>query len=563
MIDYRFDADGDYLLAVSDLAYRGGFLYRLVASELPQIENIEPRAMTAGKPTELVAFGRNLGSAAQKSAWSVEGLPLDQFRFSAQAPPDLLALGEYRFLEHPVDHSVLPTAATCTLVGYQVLPPLGEGVRRTTTMLVTGDPVVAEVEPNDQADAAQLLQAPVAVSGRFDRPRDLDFYTFDSGEGGSFAFEVFCERIAGRADPFLIVRDEQGGTVVEGDDYGHQMNAFVGHLRDPVVVADLKPQQKYRVLVGDRYGRGGARLQYVLTIHRSRPDFFVAAIHRHNPNPAGTNIWRGGTEWLDIVVHRTEGHRGPITLTAENLPAGVHAVPTSVQDGSRGTFVLWSDADAPIGVQPIRLTATGERQGEMLKRTVRPYSRVWPIANIGTSRPTARAARGDVRVGAVCRRDRTGTDQRQGRAAGSAESGRPARLARRSERNQAGGARLSGQFPAGRDGASRRGDGSGAEYQCASRHAARGLHDGRAMPVASPLLARAECDRQAGEPDDLCQPAADDHGAAAGKALSAKLAATSPPAGAGRCGYFCRSNSNGAFLPSLTSAVKSLSAIVR
>ncbi len=255
-------------------------------------------------------------------------------------------------------------------------------------MLVTGDPVVAEVEPNDQADAAQLLQAPVAVGGRFDRPRDLDFYTFDSGEGGSFAFEVFCERIAGRADPFLIVRDEQGGTVVEGDDYGHQMNAFVGHLRDPVVVADLKPQQKYRVLVGDRYGRGGARLQYVLTIHRSRPDFFVAAIHRHNPNPAGTNIWRGGTEWLDIVVHRTEGHRGPITLTAENLPAGVHAVPTSVQDGSRGTFVLWSDADAPLGVQSIRLTATGERQGEMLKRTVRPYSRVWPIANIGTSRPT-------------------------------------------------------------------------------------------------------------------------------------------------------------------------------
>ncbi len=129
MIDYRFDADGDYLLSVSDLAYRGGFLYRLVASELPQIENIEPRAMTAGKPTELVAFGRNLGSAAQKSAWSVEGLPLDQFKFSARAPPDLLALGEYRFLEHPVDHSVLPTAATCTLVGYQVLPPLGEGAR--------------------------------------------------------------------------------------------------------------------------------------------------------------------------------------------------------------------------------------------------------------------------------------------------------------------------------------------------------------------------------------------------------------------------------------------------
>ncbi len=388
LIDYQFTADGTYLLNVSDLSYRGGFLYRLIVSDMPQIENIEPRALTAGKPTDVTVFGRNLGPSAQKSPWVVGDLPLDQFRYSVQAPADLLTLGEFRFVEHPDDFSVLPSAATCTLTGYQIVPPLGESVQRATTMVVTPDPVLPEVEPNDQAEAAQALTVPVAVSGRFDRPRDLDTYSFDSGEGGSHAFEVFCERIAGRADPFLIVQDEQGNTVVEGDDFGSRINAFDGHLRDPVTVVDLKPKQKYRVLVGDRYGRGGARLQYVLTIHRSRPDFFVAAIHRQNPGPAGVNVWRGGAEWLDVVIHRTEGNRGPITLTAENLPPGMHAVPTTIQDGSRGTFVLWSDAEAPVGAQPIRLVASAKRGDETLTRTVRPYARVWQQANVGTSRPT-------------------------------------------------------------------------------------------------------------------------------------------------------------------------------
>ncbi len=181
----------------------------------------------------MTAYGRNLGPASQKSAWVVGDLPLDQFRYAAAAPADLLTLGEFRFLEHPVDYSVLPSAATCTLVGCQIVPPLGESVQRATTMLVTPDPVLPEVEPNDQPDAAQVLALPVAVSGRFDRPRNIDMYAFDSGEGGSFACEVFCERIAGRADAFLIVQDEQGGTVVEGDDFGNRINAFDGHFAIP------------------------------------------------------------------------------------------------------------------------------------------------------------------------------------------------------------------------------------------------------------------------------------------------------------------------------------------
>ena len=35
---------------------------------------------------------------------------------------------KYRFFEHPTDHSVLPTAATCTLTGFQARPPLPDAL---------------------------------------------------------------------------------------------------------------------------------------------------------------------------------------------------------------------------------------------------------------------------------------------------------------------------------------------------------------------------------------------------------------------------------------------------
>ncbi|MFL5342184.1 MAG: hypothetical protein ACJ8F7_18720, partial [Gemmataceae bacterium] len=53
---------------------------------------------------------------------------------------------------------------------------------------------------------------------------------------------------------------------------------------------NLGGKRKYRVLVQDRYRRGGARYQYVLTIRKPVPDFYVAAIHSQNPGPGGLTV---------------------------------------------------------------------------------------------------------------------------------------------------------------------------------------------------------------------------------------------------------------------------------
>jgi hypothetical protein len=255
-------------------------------------------------------------------------------------------------------------------------------------LLVTDAPVALEVEPNDDPTRPQPLPLPVALAGRFDKERDADWYEIEPPETGSYSFEVYCERVAGRADPYLVVFDEKDGRVQELDDFGIRTNAFDGHLRDPQGAVNLTAKKKYRVLVQDRYKRGGARYQYVLTIRKAAPDFYPAAIHRQNPGPGGTGVLKGGATYLDVIVHGKEGFAGPLTITADGLPKGLHVAPATINNDTKGVVVMWADKDAPDWAGPVRLTATAKVGDAVLTREVRPYTRVWSANDLNSSRPT-------------------------------------------------------------------------------------------------------------------------------------------------------------------------------
>ena len=371
LVDFVAPEEGDYLVKLHDLSFRGGYPYRLIVTDRPQVENVFPRAVQAGKSTELSVFGRNLGAGSKPSPWRIFDLPLDEARITVKPPADILDLGAYRFFEHPTDHSVLPTAATCTLRGFQFRPTFGEVAANAQTLVLVDTPVTLEAEPNDTPEQAQPIKLPAVVSGRFDRERDADWYEFETTEAGPYAFEVYCERIGGRADPYLVVMDAKGNRVAELDDFGHRINAFDGHLRDPSGLVSLAGKSKYRVMVQDRYRRGGARYQYVLTVGQPVPDFFVAAIHGQNPGPAGTTVRAGGAAWLDVIVHQAGGFNGPITLTAEGLPPGVHAQPATVPRQPRRLRHLGGPG-AAAWTGTVKLFATAKQGERVLRREVRP-----------------------------------------------------------------------------------------------------------------------------------------------------------------------------------------------
>ena len=379
LVEFIAPKDGDYFVTINDLSFRGGFPYRLVIADHPHVENLFPRVVQAGKKAELTVYGRNLGSGAKPSPWSVNDLSLDALAESVTPSDDILKRGIFRFTDHPTGHSVLPTAATCTLHGYQ---------HRGVPLLVSDIAVSLEQEPNDDPLKPQKLTLPVALAGRFDKERDADWYEIEPPENGSYSFEVYCERIAGRADPYLVVLDEKDGRVAELDDFGIRMNAFDGHIRDVSGTVNLTGKKKYRVLVQDRYRRGGARYQYVLVIRKAVPDFFPAVIHHQNPGPGGTTIRKGGAAYLDVIIHNVGGFSGTVTITADGLPKGLHVAPTTINNDTRGVLVLWADKDAPDWVGPIQLTATGKSGEVTITREVRPYTRVWNSADLNSSRPT-------------------------------------------------------------------------------------------------------------------------------------------------------------------------------
>ncbi len=378
LVEFIAPRDGDYFVTLNDLSFRGGQPYRLLITDQPHVENLFPRAVTVGRDATLSIFGRNLGKNAKPSTLPINDLPLDLLTESVTPPKDVFERGRFLFAEHPTGHSVLPTAATATLIGFQ---------HRGIPLLLTDAPASLEAEPNDDSTKPQPLRLPAVVSGRFDRERDADWYSIEPPESGNYSFEVYCERIAGRADPYLVILDDKENRVAELDDFGIRTNAFDGHIRDVSGSANLTAKKKYRVLVQDRYRRGGPRYQYVLSIRKPVPDFFPAVIHRQNPGPGGTTIPKGGATYLDVMVHMSGGFRGPFTITAEGLPKGVHATPTTISD-SRGVFVLWADKDAADWVGPVKLTATASRDGVKLVREVRPYSRVWQSTDLNSSRPT-------------------------------------------------------------------------------------------------------------------------------------------------------------------------------
>lgn len=379
LAEFVAPADGDYFVVLSDLTLRGGHPYRLVITDKPHVENLFPPVMQVGKKAELTVFGQNLGNGSKASALILNDLPLDALTESVTPPDDILKRGLFTFTDHPTGHSVLPTAATCTLHGFQ---------HRGVPLLVTDLPITLEQEPNDDPLKPQKLDLPVAVAGRFDKERDADWYEITPAEGGSYAFDVYCERIAGRADPYLVVFDEKDTRLVELDDFGIRTNAFDGHLRDPQGTVNLDAKKKYRVLVQDRYRRGGARYQYVLTIRKAVPDFYPAVIHQQNPGPGGTTVRTGGAAYLDVIVHNKEGFNGTVTITADGLPKGLHAAPVTVTNDNRGVVVLWADKDAAEWVGPIKLTATAKSGDATITREVRPYTRVWNSTDLNSSRPT-------------------------------------------------------------------------------------------------------------------------------------------------------------------------------
>lgn len=378
-LDYTFADDGEYLLRLYDATFSGGLPYRLIISNRPHIENVFPPAVVPGQATELTVLGRNLpgGKAAPDAV--VLDQPLERLTVPYAARQDPAAALRFDFLNHPASPST-------TLRGVQVFPAELKNALSPALLLHAPYPVTKEQEPNDAIGKAQPLNLPTVLCGRFDKPGDADWYSFRLKARETIELSLYCERMDMPGDPFLLITDAQGKELASLDDFGINFNALAQFHRDPVGTFTAPAEGSYRLLVQERYGRGGPRFLYAIRIGKPEPDFYPVVIHETNPDPTCPVVRRGGSAFYEVCLNR-RNFNGPVTIEAEGLPAGVSCPLVHVSPQTEFANVVFSAAaDAPVWAGAVRLKAWALVGDQRVEREVRCCQRRWAIANISTSR---------------------------------------------------------------------------------------------------------------------------------------------------------------------------------
>jgi hypothetical protein len=373
-LDFAAPADGDYVVRVHDMTFRGGLPYRIVISTLPHIEQVFPMAIVPGEKSALTLFGRNL-PGGKVSPWKTHDDALDQLTLQP-APYEARLANTFTFGRHMPSPSL-------NARGIQVWP-FKDGLN-PITLAFADAPITLEKEPNDTAETAQPITLPTVVCGRFDKPGDADWYSFTAKKGESYAVDLLCERLELPGDPYVIVFGSKGTEIAAFDDHGINFNALAQANRDPIGVLNIPADGQYKVFVQERYRNGGARYQYVLKITKFAPDFYPVVFHETPNEPSCPCVRQGGSAFYEICLNR-RNYAGPVVIEAEGLPPGVKCEPVHVSpQGQFANVVFTASLDAPEWAGALKLKAWAMIDGKKVEREVRPVQRRHPVANINHS----------------------------------------------------------------------------------------------------------------------------------------------------------------------------------
>ena len=212
------------------------------------------------------------------------------------------------------------------------------GVSTIGLFIISDEPELMEVEPNNDAEHAQQISLPCVMNGRFQQGEDVDWYKFKATAGQEVVFAVQCARledkihdISPHADPMLVVFDSVGNELARNDDY---------YRADSLIHYKFEKAGEYRVQIRDVNYQGSPHWVYRLNV-TSRP--YVTSIVPCAVQPGksqdvrvlGWNLGGAQTAHVDVPANAPPGLWG----TALKLPNGIsNWVPLLVTDVAQAGF---------------------------------------------------------------------------------------------------------------------------------------------------------------------------------------------------------------------------------
>jgi hypothetical protein len=318
----KMPKDGGILVQVRDNIYGGNdsATYRLRIAPTPYATGFYPLGGPRGKPLTLTASGGSLKTPIQKTIT----LPNEP---GARFDP-----GSFEGPEGSVSATVL------VVVGDE--NEVNEGVRES------------------EGIGALPIKLGQTMNGRIERRGEFDLYTIDVKKGDKFRVKVDAEPLGSWLDSVVTIRDKDGKTLAENDDFGSDGSNNVqrgvdflglrGGTSDSQLDFLAAEDGKVTIEVTDRYGDGGPEYAYRLSVGASRPDFSIhlllgnptangqvfnamnARTGRLTPGQFGVFNLPTGTKVPVNFVVVPEGRPGPVTVRVEGLPDGVTAAPVKV-----------------------------------------------------------------------------------------------------------------------------------------------------------------------------------------------------------------------------------------
>jgi hypothetical protein len=341
-------ADGEYLLVLRDLRYRGGdrHLYRLSMGELPYVTAAFPGGGRAGESLDLDLIGFNLGTGTRARV----ALP-------SEAPPEPLAraLPLPGGFSNPVSLDVDEGPETKE----------AEGGARTTNN--------QQPATNNDPSTAEPIPAPGTVSGRLlavgGAGSDTDCYRFRAEKGQRLLLEVAARRLGSELDSVLSVQDAAGKELAGNDD-------VEGGGKDSRLEFTAPEAGEYVARVRDLHDRQGPGFFYRLHL-TAGPDFRLTFF------PDRPAVGRGGRVPITVKASRTNGFDGEIAIEVSGLPEGVRLLgPARIRAGrGEAHLLLAAAADAPLSSAALRVTGTATVDGRTLRRPAQAQEPTGPEDN--------------------------------------------------------------------------------------------------------------------------------------------------------------------------------------
>jgi hypothetical protein len=226
---------------------------------------------------------------------------------------------------------------------------------------------IREQEPNNEVAQAKALQIGQVANGRIEAAGDRDQWQLTLAKGDAVQLEVRAARLGSPLDAVLLVLDDTGKELARGDD-------LPGGSPDCELKFAAPKEGTYSIVVQERFAsRGGKDFAYRLRCAKPAADFQLEM----TVDSLAVDV--GGTKKLPVNITRLGGFAGPITLSAEGLPAGVAAPAVEVKGNqNKGDLSFAAEANVAVNRYPLKVIGTAEIDGA---KVVRPVKIVAPAKN--------------------------------------------------------------------------------------------------------------------------------------------------------------------------------------